>query len=83
MPDIPQLLECLKKQDNHVLIIDESLDSRLIVGNLVTQNPELMVIYLAESQQPTPPPEGKIITHTLQRPLTVQSLKNLLCTYRI
>lgn len=81
--DVPHVFKCLEeKRDYHILILDQAHENVNLLSKLRQANPQLMVIFLAEQQEPTPPPEKiDLVTHTLLKPPSIQSMQQVLVSY--
>ena len=79
--DMSHVFHCLEgRRDYNVLFLDKIYESNSLLIRLRLTNPTLMVIFLAEQQEPTPPMEDTI-THTLLKPPTARNLQEVLSRY--
>lgn len=84
--DMSHVLQCLEiSGDFHVLFLDEVFESNCLLLRLRKSNPSLLIVFLSEQQEPSPPLEDPIthtpITHTLLKPPTAENLQEVLVQY--
>ncbi len=79
--DMDHVFHCIDgKNDYHILILDKGHQNHANVHRLRSINPRLMIVYLIEQQEPTPPLEDGNI-HTLTKPPSLNSLRNVFSRY--
>lgn len=79
--DISHVFQCLEsKKDYNVLFLDLIYESSNLLQKLRRTNPSLLIIFLAEQQEPSPPVEDAI-TQTVLKPPTAHSLQEILQRY--